>query len=97
MKIRKRLERLERAVTARSSGSRCPHCRDWAWNHVEVKTAAELMVGTCWKNEVVRCPACGWSPNTIHEVILDTKEEMAAYERYRVDNQDASRRHNRPA
>ena len=82
MTIRKRLERLERAVTARSAVSRCQHCRDWAWNHVEVKTVAELLAGDTWTNEVVRCPACGWSPNSIHEVILDTKEELAALECY---------------
>ena len=82
MTIRKRLERLERAVSARSSVSRCQHCQDWAWNHVEVKTVAELLAGGGWQNEVVRCPACGWSPNRIHEVIINTKDDIAALERY---------------
>jgi hypothetical protein len=74
----KRLQGLERAMAARNPPLPCPHCRDWHWVQIETKTALELVNGGGQETEVTSCPACGWAPRKFVEVVVDSKEELAA-------------------
>ena len=76
MTIRKRLERLEHAIGLRYPQDRCSHCRDWPWLDIQSKTVAEILAGE--KTEHRHCPSCGWSPNVITEVVVETHEEVLA-------------------
>ena len=82
MTIRKRLERLERAVYSRPT-ARCSHCSDWGpiQTSEEAVTVADVLAG--YKLEVRVCPQCGWSPLGLTEVIVDTHDDVAALARHR--------------
>jgi hypothetical protein len=77
MTIRKRLERVERAVGMSFPNGRCSHCRGWPAKQVRVENALGVVHQ---QPELTCCPQCGWTPQILvfTKVIVGSTEDIEA-------------------
>ena len=82
MTIRKRLERLEHDAAVLVPEGRCAHCRYWQSPIFPGKslTVAEYMEGQ--RPQASSCPRCGWAPEMVVQIVVDSREDVIALENY---------------
>src|SRR5438067_2325022 len=67
--LRQRLTRLEHSKAPLDRG-RCPGCRDWP---------AIVVIRRGVQPHPDPCPMCGWVPQIIEEVVVNTRAEALAW------------------